>query len=110
MMRRVVSFVVVAALLVAITHLQAQEIGQPQRGRALAQQLCAECHAVQQGSAGSPNGDAPRFETIAAVPGMTATALRVALQTSHRTMPNVMLETNELADIVAYILSLKEGG
>ena len=107
---RVVSFVVGAALLGATTHLQAQETGRPQEGRARAQQLCAECHNVEKGSAGSPNPLAPSFEIVAAVPGMTSTALRAALRTSHRTMPNIMLETNELADIVAYILSLKAGG
>jgi hypothetical protein len=34
-------------------------------------------------------------------------ALSAALQTSHRTMPNLVLDPNELADVVAYILSLK---
>jgi mono/diheme cytochrome c family protein len=110
MTRPMVSFAVAAALLVATTHMQAQEIGQPQKGRALAQQLCADCHAVQKGSTVSPIGNAPPFGTIAAVPGMTATALHAALLTSHRTMPNVTLETNDLDDMAAYILSLKPGG
>jgi mono/diheme cytochrome c family protein len=109
MIRRVIAFVAATALLLAAAPLQAQDTGQPQKGRVLAQQLCAECHAVQKGSAGSPNEKAPRFETIAAVSGMTGIALRAALQTSHRTMPNVTLEPNDLADIVAYILSLKNG-
>jgi predicted DNA-binding transcriptional regulator YafY len=41
---------------------------------------------------------------------MTATALYVTLQTSHRIMPNLMFEPDELRDIVVYILSLKESG
>jgi hypothetical protein len=41
---------------------------------------------------------------------MTAAALTVALRTSHRTMPNIMLEPPELDNVIAYILSLKPGG
>jgi len=38
---------------------------------------------------------------------MTAIALSAGLNTSHRSMPNIMLERDEQADIIAYILSLK---
>jgi hypothetical protein len=38
---------------------------------------------------------------------MTSIALTAALQTSHATMPNVMLAAEEQADVIAYILSLK---
>jgi cytochrome c len=85
----------------------AQEIGQPGRGLELATQLCAQCHAVQKHQARSPNENAPRFEVIASVPGMTAIALSAMLNTSHRTMPNIMLTADEQANIIAYILSLK---
>jgi cytochrome c len=91
----------------AITDVSAQEIGQAGRGFALAQQLCAQCHAVQKDAAASPNPAAPRFQTVASVPGMTSIALAAALNTSHRTMPNILLEPGEQADIIAYILSLK---
>ncbi len=84
-----------------------QEIGRPNRGLALAQRLCAQCHAVRQEQVRSPNADAPRFQTIASVPGMTAIALSAALNSSHRSMPNILLEADERADIIAYILSLK---
>src|SRR5262245_52484396 len=85
----------------------AQQVGQPGRGLELANRLCAECHAVQKSQAQSPNERAPRFETVAAVPGMTAVALSATLNTSHRTMPNILLEPDEQAHIIAYILSLK---
>ena len=90
-----------------IAHGEAQEIGQPGRGLASARHLCAECHAVQKGQTQSPNDNAPPFQFIASVPGMTATALSATLNTPHRTMPNIMLAADEQADIVAYILSLK---
>jgi len=88
-------------------HGAGQEIGQPSRGLALAQRLCAECHAVQKEHSRSPNANAPRFQAIASIPGMTATALSAALNTSHRAMPNILLAADEQADIIAYILSLK---
>jgi mono/diheme cytochrome c family protein len=95
------------ALALATVQGQAQEIGQPGRGLALAQRLCAQCHAVQKGQARSPNAGAPRFQVIAAVPGMTSIALSAALNSSHRAMPNILLEADQQADIIAYILSLK---
>jgi mono/diheme cytochrome c family protein len=73
----------------------------------LARQICSECHATERTQALSPNPAAPRFEAIANVSGMTGAALSAALQTPHRTMPNVMLDADELSKIVAYILSLK---
>ena len=56
---------------------------------------------------GSPNSEAPPFPMIAATPGMTSIALTAALLTSHRLMPNIMLEPEERRDVIAYILSLK---
>jgi mono/diheme cytochrome c family protein len=76
-------------------------------GLLLARQLCSECHAVERGPARSPNPASPPFETIANVPGMTAMALSAALQSPHRSMPNVMLDSNQLRSIVAYVLSLR---
>lgn len=90
-------------------HAWAQDVGHPARGLVLAQQVCSECHAIEKAQARSPNASAPRFDAIANTPGMTATALSVALQTPHRTMPNVMLDANELSNIVAYILNLRRG-
>src|ERR1700757_3307546 len=84
-----------------------REIGQSSRGLFLAERLCAECHAVQKEYSRSPNANAPRFQAVAAIPGMTATALSAALNTSHRAMPNIMLTADEQADIIPYILTLK---
>ena len=55
----------------------------------------------------APNPNAPSFQKITDVPGMTAIALNVALQSPHKTMPNLMFEPDELRDLVAYILSIK---
>jgi mono/diheme cytochrome c family protein len=94
-------------LLIASGPSTAQEIGSAGRGLALAQQVCGQCHAIQKEQTKSPNDDAPAFQNIASVPGMTAIALSAALHTPHQTMPNLVLDPDELADIVAYILSLR---
>jgi TPR repeat protein len=76
------------------------------RGLSLAQNVCAQCHAVQKGEAPLPNSDAPTFEVIANTPGMTIISLRILLQTPHRTMPNLVLEDAERVAVSEYILSL----
>jgi mono/diheme cytochrome c family protein len=85
----------------------AQEIGHSGAGLAMARRLCSQCHAVEKEETESPEADAPAFQQLATTPGMTATALSAALNTSHQAMPSIMLEVDEKADIVAYILSPK---
>ena len=101
------SSIALLAPLLASSQIRAQLMDQPKQGLILAQQICAQCHAVEAGSASSPNAAAPRFEDIANIPGMTATAISATLHTSHRTMPNVMLDSDQASNIVAYLLSLK---
>lgn len=106
-----------SARLIAITAIAASFSAGPgwaqdpaAQGLILARQLCSECHAVEKATARSPNPASPPFELIANTPGMTAMALSAALQSPHRTMPNVMLDANQLSSIVAYILSLRRPG
>lgn len=106
-MRCVVGFAAMAASLAATLAAGAQEAGEPMKGLAVAQRLCVKCHAVFRNQARSPNLAAPPFATIAAVPGMTAIALSSMLQSSHRTMPNLNLEAEDLRNVIAYILSLQ---
>ena len=90
---------------IAVTSSYAQD-ADPRRGLVVAQDICAACHAVRRGES-SPNAAAPTFQTIAAVPGMTAIALQASLQTSHTSMPNLILQAEDRANVVAYIMSLK---
>jgi mono/diheme cytochrome c family protein len=80
------------ALLLVSVQSWAQEQGEAAQGRILAQQVCAECHAINKSQTESPNKASPPFETIARVPGMTSIALTATLQTSHRSMPNLILD------------------
>jgi mono/diheme cytochrome c family protein len=101
------SFAVIG-MAVAVHYAQARELDLQHKGRILARQVCGACHAVQAQAFGSPNSRAPSFATIAATPGMTAMALNVFLNTSHRTMPNIIVTPDQTKEIVAYILSLKK--
>ena len=82
--------------------------GDPRAGRALAQDVCAECHATQPQQPRSPNPRAPTFLELATTPGMTRSALTVALTTPHAGMPMFRLTPEQRADIMAYVLSLKQ--
>jgi len=105
-MKRIVALT--AFLITVLTGLvHAQDISARLKGATLAQQICAECHAVQPGQPRSPNGQAPTFETVAKTPGMTAIALTAILRTSHRTMPNIILADDDLRSVIAYIMTLK---
>ena len=106
-MERVICLVTVLALSVAASPVHAQ--GNPQEGLALAQQVCSECHAIQKGQVRSPNSRAPTFVELATAPGMTTTALLVALTTPHAGMPMFILTAEQRENVIAYILSLKEG-
>ena len=49
----------------------------------------------------------PDLTAIANLPSTTALSLRVFLQSSHRTMPNLIIGRADTDDLIAYILSLK---
>ena len=85
----------------------AQHAGDPGAGAAYAKQYCTKCHAID-GTETSPEPKAPSFRNVANTKGMTATALTVWLTTSHPTMPNIVIEPNDMDNVVAFILSLKD--
>lgn len=87
----------------------AEDVGDARRGAAYAQKSCSSCHNVSASDAASPNRQAPGFKKIANTPGMTVTALTVWSRTSHPTMPNFVIDPRDMDDLIAYILSLKDG-
>jgi len=78
-----------------------------ERGRAVAERVCAECNPVGSAATGRPRQGPASFEAIANTPGMTAMALTIWLETPHRDMPHILLEPQERDAVVAYITSLK---
>ncbi len=104
--------IILAAITLAaptVPSAQAQQAGNARRGLSLARQMCSECHLVDKAAGRSANPKAPTFKTIAETPGLTSAALNSVLQTSHRTMPNIVIKGADAKDIVAYILSLEAG-
>jgi mono/diheme cytochrome c family protein len=97
----------VVAIGIIVSPSTAQDVGHSGAGLAAARRICSECHAIERAQTPSPKTDAPSFQDIAATSGMTRAALSAALNTSHQSMPNIILEPEEKADIIAYILSLK---
>ncbi|MCU0889470.1 MAG: cytochrome c [Rubritepida sp.] len=98
-----------AALLAALPSLAAAQAIPPMAGEGgrIAQQWCANCHAVAPGMT-PPTGDAvASFPAIAALRSTTEMSLRVFLQTPHANMPNFQLSRAETDALVAYILSLR---
>ena len=79
----------------------------PAAGEAYTEKVCAKCHAIHP-SGLSPELTAPPFKDVANTPGMTDTALRVWLSTSHPTMPNIVIEPQDMDNVIAYILTLKD--
>ena len=76
-------------------------------GAAYAEQVCAACHAVMPNEQISPLPQAPTFQSVANTPGMTELALTVWLQSSHPTMPNIILKPDDMRNVIAYIRSLE---
>ncbi len=107
-MGRLCGFAVGMVLTAVPANLCAQEVGDPQEGSAFAQRVCAACHAVEHGQPSSPNPQAPTFDAIAKTPGITEMALYAFLRTSHNTMPNLILKPDDISNVVAYLLSMKD--
>lgn len=73
-------------------------------GRRLAQTHCSECHAVDPTRY---REIAPTFDTLAQDPASTEMSLRFLLTNPHYAMPNLKLPEDQMAAIIAYILSLR---
>ena len=97
-----------ALLVIAAAPAPAQEMGDVRAGRNLAEQVCAVCHMVWPDGPvmTAPNG-APAFLAVANRPETTPLWLSAFLITPHPTMPNLMLSSDEAANVIAYVMSLR---
>jgi len=83
--------------------------GNSEAGRVNAREVCSPCHAVTAEQASQRTiAVAPDFQTIVNTPGMTATALRAFSQTPHPKMPNLILAPEQSANVIAFLLSLRD--
>jgi cytochrome c1 len=83
----------------------AQQVGDPQAGFTYAKEVCSKCHGISEEK--SPLPKATRFREVADRPGITGTALRVWMETSHPSMPNIVVAHQDMLNVIAYILDLK---
>ena len=102
--------VVTTPVLLAIMTLaaMAQESPQPERGAALARQMCAECHAIE-AVGDSPHPHAPPFRQLRRILDIELfmDRLREGLMVGHPDMPTFRLTRRDAAAIAAYLMSLK---
>jgi mono/diheme cytochrome c family protein len=82
------------------------ESGNATRGRALAEQFCAKCHAIAPGRTG-PEPAVPSFMRMAADPEQTRSSLRQFITLPHYEMEPQTMTSAEIDDVIAYILSLR---
>jgi mono/diheme cytochrome c family protein len=94
--------VTVSTAVAALTDASADPIA----GHNLADKWCSECHGIRADRL-SPNRAAPTFPELAAEPSITEYSLRALLRSPHETMPHITFTSDQLDDIVAYIMSLK---
>jgi mono/diheme cytochrome c family protein len=85
----------------------AQEIGDIETGRHLAETWCSSCHLISPGAASGTSNGVPPFAAIARMKSTTVLSLRAFLQTPHARMPDLHLTRNEVDDLAGYILSLR---
>jgi hypothetical protein len=104
------TFLVTAAIIANAPPVHAAQIGRAEQGLMIARERCAECRLVVKERGRSTYENAPRFAAIANTPGMNAAALRAALNTSHRAMPDLVIKDSDADSIIAYILSLRAYG
>ena len=102
------AMVLTAAMLLALASEALAQDADVEAGAAYAREVCAACHAVLANEQHSPLPQAPNFQSVADTPGMTELALSVWLQSSHPTMPNIILEQDDMRNVIAYIRSLKK--
>lgn len=78
------------------------------RGEVLAQKLCATCH-IPDGNAARLQGtaDVPTFPEIATAQGQTTERIIGKLVIPAHPMPTIPLTRDHMADLAAYIMSLK---
>ena len=94
------------AAALAVAPAAAQEQGSAEAGHELASQLCASCHIVGNERRGSDL--APPFPVIAKNPRLSLAQLHGWGGPGHPMLPDLALTPDQVADINAYLDSLRE--
>ena len=81
-----------------------------QHGKELAARLCSNCYLVSNAEQRQANADVPSFHEIANQESQSVGAIMAHIMLPKHPMPTIPLTKTELADLAAYILSLRDKG
>lgn len=98
--------VLISATLLTLIAGSALSAGNPEQGRRLAERWCASCHLVGPGQR-QASADVPTFASIARREDLSESLLAAFLTAPHPPMSNLNLSRQEIADVLAYIRSLR---
>ncbi len=79
----------------------------PENGYALAKRFCNGCHLIDNSTTTTVPAGVPTFPGIANKPGQTGQHIMNVLIQPHPPMPDIHLSTSEIADVVAYLETLR---
>ena len=99
-------FALVALVFVRLHNASGTPLPSTSAGFRLAEAWCKDCHSIEAATAGSTRR-APDFTAIADRRSTTALSLKVFFQTSHRSMPNLIIAPDQADNLANYILSLR---
>jgi mono/diheme cytochrome c family protein len=105
-MRSYLASALCSAVTLALTPAAAQQQGSAEAGHRLASQLCTACHIV--GGERSGSDLAPPFPVIARNPGLSLEQLHGWGGPGHPMLPDLALTPDQVADINAYLDSLRD--
>jgi mono/diheme cytochrome c family protein len=77
------------------------------QGKDIAVRWCAGCHVVEREQKSPAIDQAPPFASVGRTPGFDANKLAILLLKPHPNMPKLALSRDEVANLAAYILTLK---
>jgi cytochrome c len=108
---RLLGLLIAIALLVGHGQAAAQVIpGQPNptNGKAIAEKLCINCHLIGGTEQREVPADVPSFAEIANQKHQSEARIVGQIMLPAHPMPVIPLERGELADLAAYILTLRD--
>jgi cytochrome c len=79
----------------------------PEKGYALAQKFCTNCHVIDNTSNTTVPAGIPAFRGIANKPGQTGQNIMNVLIHPHAPMPDIHLSRDEIVNIIAYLETLR---
>ncbi len=109
-MPRLYACLLMAAVLCGANAAAAQSLDgvDAANGERLARALCVNCHRVAPDGAGAVLADVPGFAEVANRPDTTRETIQAYVLSPHPAMPQIQFTRDELADISAYIMGLRE--